>query len=96
MPQKSHRIAAQQANIRKRRKKLSKGPPNIPLSTVPKEAALPVPETHSTAEKQSKFVKHQPEVSKTLRKLVTTELVRICLLMGAIFMILVVVSIILN
>ena len=101
MPQKSHRIAAQQAKIRKRRKKGSKGPLKIPPSTLPKEASIQepsisIPETQSSPEKASTIIKHQPEVPAKLRKLVTAELVRICLLMGVIFIILVVVSIILN
>ena len=96
MPQKSHRIAAQQANVRKRRKKLSKRPPTMPPLTLPKGASTPTREIHLNPEKPTPIAKRHPEMSTTLSKLVRTELVRISLLMGAIFIILVIVSIILS
>ena len=102
MPQKSHKLAAQQARLRGRKKRMSKGPSGIPVApptqegstTPPKETPSPIQDT--TARPRPVARRSRAQLSTVTSTQVGTELRRIGLLMGAIFVILVVVSIILR
>ena len=101
MPDKSHKIAKRQAQLRERRKKLHKGPSGIPSATSSVEEAVPpATETPSsvqkTAAQPAPTSKRRTEAMSVSPKLVGVELRRIILITGTLFVILVVVSLVLR